>query len=256
MVKVVFNEAFYSVYSSEPAAAPGRIESIVSEIRGLFEFLSCEPASESDVLLVHSPDHVERVKGLKDVYPIALLAVGGAIKAAEVALRGEPAFALIRPPGHHASRDYSWGFCYFNNVAIAVTKIISLKRAERVLIIDFDLHFGDGTANIFFKSRRVEYFHLPHGPRERQLDSLKTFLSTKKKKYEILAVSAGFDRHEEDWGGVLKTSDYYEIGKMLREFSLKNCRGVIFAVLEGGYNHTVLGKSVRAFLEGLENASR
>jgi acetoin utilization deacetylase AcuC-like enzyme len=251
MVKVVFDEAFYRVYSSEPAAAPGRIESVVSEVKGLFEFVGCEPASESDVLLVHSPDHVERVKSLEDVYPIALLAVGGAIKAAEIALGGEPAFALIRPPGHHASRGYSWGFCYFNNVAIAVAKMLSLKRVERVLIIDFDLHFGDGTANIFSGSKSIEYFHLPHGPRERQLCSLKAFLG-EKGEYDLLAVSAGFDRHEEDWGGVLRTSDYYEVGKMLREFSSKKCKGAIFAALEGGYNHAVLGKSVRAFLEGLK----
>ena len=224
MVKVVFDEAFYSVYSNEPAAAPGRIESVVGEIKGLFEFVGCRPASESDVLLVHSSDHVERVKELKEVYPIALLAVGGAIKAAEIALGGEPAFALIRPPGHHASRGYSWGFCYFNNVAIAVAKMLLLKRVERVLIIDFDLHFGDGTSSIFSGSKNVEYFHLPHGPRERQLSSLKAFLS-EKEEYDLLAVSAGFDRHEGDWSGVLRTGDYYEIGSMLREFSLKKCRG-------------------------------
>jgi len=255
MVKVVFDEAFYSVYSDEPAAAPGRIESIVSEIRDLFEFVGCKPASESDILLVHSLNHLERIKELEEVYPIALLAVGGAIEAAEIALDGEPTFALIRPPGHHASRDYSWGFCYFNNVAIAVAKMLSLKRVERVLIIDFDLHFGDGTANIFSGSKNVEYFHLPHGPRERQLGSLKAFLE-EKGEYDLLAVSAGFDRHEEDWGGVLRTSDYYEIGEILREFSLKKCRGAIFAALEGGYNHAVLGKNVKAFLEGLKVVQR
>jgi len=255
MVKVVFDETFYRVYSNEPAAAPGRIESVVGEIKDLFEFVGCKPASESDILLVHSPNHLERIKELEGVYPIALLAVGGAIKAAEIALDGEPAFALIRPPGHHASRDYSWGFCYFNNVAIAVAKMLSLKRVERVLIVDFDLHFGDGTSNIFSGSRNVEYFHLPHGPRERQLSSLKTFLS-EKGGYDLLAVSAGFDRHEEDWGGVLRTSDYYEVGSMLREFSLKRCGGAVFAALEGGYNHAVLGKSVRAFLEGLRATPR
>ncbi len=255
MVRVVFDEAFYRVYSSDPAAAPGRIESVVNEIRGLFEFVGCGPASESDVLLVHTPDHVERVKELEEVYSIALLAVGGAIKAAEIALDGEPAFALIRPPGHHASRGHSWGFCYFNNVAIAVAKMLSLKRVEKVLIIDFDLHFGDGTADVFSGSRNVEYFHLPHGPRERQLSSLKAFLD-KKEKYDLVAVSAGFDRHEEDWGGLLRTSDYYEIGKMLREFSLKKCGGAVFAALEGGYNHAVLGKNVRALLEGLKVAPR
>ncbi|MEM0233369.1 MAG: hypothetical protein QXL22_05045 [Candidatus Nezhaarchaeales archaeon] len=71
----------------------------------------------------------------------------------------------------------------------------------------------------------------------------------------MLAVSAGFDRHEEDWGGMLRTEDYYEIGKILRKFSISKSKGVIFAVLEGGYNHSVLGRNVKAFLEGLRVTS-
>ncbi|RLF07961.1 MAG: histone deacetylase family protein [Thermoprotei archaeon] len=251
MVKVVFDERFYSVYSSDPAAAPGRLECIVNELRGEFEFTSCSPASESDVLLAHSSGHLEKVKSLADVYPIALLAVGGAIKAAEIALGGEPAFALIRPPGHHASRDYAWGFCYFNNIAIAVLKMLELKRIRKALIVDFDLHFGDGTANIFSRHLNVQYFHMPYGPRDRQISELKMFLE-RQGEYDLLAISAGFDRHEDDWGKMLKTEDYYEIGRILRAFSMSNCGGKVFAVLEGGYNHVVLGKNVKAFLEGLK----
>lgn len=251
MVKVVFNDRFYTVYSSDPAAAPGRLECIVNEIKDFFEFVSCSPASESDVLLAHSLSHLERVKSLSDVYQMALLAVGGAIRAAEIALSGEPAFALIRPPGHHASRDYAWGFCYFNNIAIAVLKMLELKRISKALIIDFDLHFGDGTANIFSRHLKVQYFHMPYGPRDRQLHELKVFLE-RQGKYDLLAISAGFDRHEDDWGKVLKTEDYYEIGRVLRAFSISNCGGRVFAVLEGGYNHAVLGRNVKAFLKGLK----
>ena len=252
MVKVVFDERFYAVYSSDPAAAPGRLECIVREIRDSYEFVGCDFASESDVLLAHSPSHLERVKGLGDVYRIALLAVGGAIRAAEIALSGEPAFALIRPPGHHASRDYAWGFCYFNNIAIAVLKMLELKRIKKALIVDFDLHFGDGTANIFSKHLHVQYFHMPYGPRDRQIHELKAFLD-RQGEYDLLAVSAGFDRHEDDWGKILKTEDYFEIGRILRRFSLSNCNGAIFAVLEGGYNHAVLGRNVKAFLDGLKS---
>lgn len=250
MVKVVFNERFYEVYSDDPASAPGRIESIVNEIKDRYEFVTCSPASEEDVLRVHNPNYVKKVKSLDKIYDLALLAAGGAIKAAEVALSGEPAFALIRPPGHHASRDHAWGFCYFNNIAIAVAKMIDAKRVDRALIIDLDLHFGDGTADIFSRSLTVEYFYMPCGPRARQIFELKAFLD-RQGRYDILAISAGFDRHEQDWGKMLKTEDYYELGKMLREFSLRNCKGVVFAVLEGGYNQAVLGKNVKAFLEGL-----
>lgn len=254
MVKVVFDERFYDAYSSDPAAAPGRMESIVSEIKDHFEFVGCSPASENDVLLVHSPNHVNRVKKLKQVYPIALLAAGGAIKAAQIALSGEPVFALIRPPGHHASRDHAWGFCYFNNIAIAVAKMLKMRKMSRALIIDFDLHFGDGTANIFSGSLEVKYFHLPCKSRIEQIAELRDCLE-KQDEYDMLAVSAGFDRHEEDWGRMLKTEDYYEIGKILREFSLSKSKGVIFAVLEGGYNHLVLGRNIKAFLEGLRVVS-
>ncbi|MEM4575849.1 MAG: hypothetical protein QW701_00130 [Candidatus Nezhaarchaeales archaeon] len=254
MVKIIFDERFCKVYSDDPAAAPGRIESIVKEVKDRFEFIGCSPASESDVLLVHSSSYLEKVKRLEHVYPIALLAAGGAIKAAQIALSGEPAFALIRPPGHHASRDYAWGFCYFNNIAIAVAKMFETKSVNKVLIIDFDLHFGDGTADIFSRSLNVEYFYLPCVPRTKQIVELKSFLE-RQGEYDLLAVSAGFDRHEEDWGKTLKTEDYYEIGKILRKFSLSNCKGAMFAVLEGGYNQLVLGKNVKSFLEGLKVAT-
>ena len=80
---------------------------------------------------------------------MAILAAGATIEAAQSALNKEAAFALCRPPGHHASPDSCWGFCYFNNVAIAVRKLLAEGKVKRVLIVDFDLHYGDGTANTF-----------------------------------------------------------------------------------------------------------
>ncbi|NOY11199.1 MAG: histone deacetylase family protein, partial [Archaeoglobi archaeon] len=119
-MKVVFHPEFYRVYTSDPAAEAGRMEAIVEEIKD-FEFVEPEPAGEEDILLVHTARHLEWVKGMHEVYGVALLAAGGAILAARISF-SEPAFAAIRPPGHHASPDSSWGFCYFNNVAIAVRK--------------------------------------------------------------------------------------------------------------------------------------
>ena len=243
-MKIVFHPKFYTVYTSDPAAEAGRMESIVEELRD-FEFVEPEPATKEDILLVHTPDHYAYVRSEPEIYEVAILAVGGAIKASQIAFT-EPAFAAIRPPGHHASPDSSWGFCYFNNVAIAVKKLLNEGKIRRAAIVDFDLHFGDGTANTFANDEKVKYFHMQGG----DVAGIDDFL--RKEEYDIVAVSAGFDRHKDDWGGILETEDYREIGKIVRENAESKCEGRRFAALEGGYNHAVLGKNVRAFVEGLK----
>jgi acetoin utilization deacetylase AcuC-like enzyme len=247
-VKIVYHPRYTEVYSADPAAKPGRLEAILKEIEGVYEFLEPEPATEEDIRRVHTLSHIEKVKRSPHLYEIALLAAGGAIKAAESAFAGEPAFALIRPPGHHASPGYSWGFCYFNNIAVALTKLKSKGLIERAFVLDFDLHFGDGTSNIFAGSE-IKYFQPKAEAREGFISEIGERLE-KEKGYQIFAVSAGFDRHLEDWGGQLTTDDYRTIGKLVKEAAEGNCEGKRFAVLEGGYNHSVLGKNVRAFLEG------
>lgn len=186
------------------------------------------------------------------VYEVGLLAAGGAILAGEMALEGQPAFGLIRPPGHHASPHSCWGFCYFNNIAIAIKRLFSEEKIKSALILDFDLHYGDGTANTFVNSKEVIYFHPEGTNREVFLKDVERSLQTER-PYEIIAVSAGFDRHEEDWGGLLKTEDYLTIGRCVKEFSLERCQGRRFGVLEGGYNHSVLGRNVKSFLQGLSD---
>jgi len=248
---VVYHTRYAEVYSSDPASAPGRIESILDELKASYEFVEPEQASAQELMLVHTLDHIEHAKTHRPTFEIALLAAGGATKAAELSMQGKPAFALIRPPGHHASRNSSWGFCFFNNVAIAIEKLRIERKIGKALVVDVDLHYGDGTASIFAQSPQVTYFHPEGASRQSYVDELHQFLSVPRGPFGILAVSAGFDRHEHDWGGLLKTEDYYTIGKMLKEFAEAKCDGKRFAILEGGYNHSVLGKSVKALLDGI-----
>ncbi|MCS7149791.1 MAG: hypothetical protein RMI93_03520, partial [Caldimicrobium sp.] len=226
----------------------GRMEAILKELEGKYEFIEPEPASEEDLKRVHSQGHIESIKRNPRLYEIACLSAGGAILAAELAIKGEPSFALIRPPGHHASYDSCWGFCFFNNIAVALAKLKAENKIKSALILDIDLHFGDGTANIF-RGTEIKYFHPEAYTPEVFLELIKKKLE--EENYDILAVSAGFDRGVEDWGDFLSLEDYYNIGKLVKQFSEKICQGKRFAVLEGGYNHQVLGKHVKAFIEGL-----
>lgn len=248
-MKVVYHDRYKEIYASDPAARAGRIECIYEELYDHYKFVKPKAAIEVDLKLVHTQSHIDSIKMRHQLYDIALLAAGGAIRSAQLAVRGESAFGLIRPPGHHASPDSCWGFCFFNNIAISMEKLRIDRKIEKALIVDFDLHYGDGTSNIFGDVPEVSYYHLPGGSREEQLTKISDYLSDQK-GHDIIALSAGFDRHVDDWGAILKTEDYREIGKMAKEYAEKECDGKRYAVLEGGYNHQVLGKNVKTFLEG------
>jgi acetoin utilization deacetylase AcuC-like enzyme len=248
-MKVIFHQRFYDVYTADPAAARGRMEAMVNALEGKYAFIEPEPASERDLERVHGRAHIQQIQREPLVYELGGLAAGGAMLAAETAFEGEPAFGLIRPPGHHASPHSCWGFCYFNNVAIAIRKLISDGKINRALVLDFDLHYGDGTVNIFGDSEEALYFHPEAGNRRDFLKEVERSLQSPT-PYDIIAVSAGFDRHQEDWGGLLATEDYRAIGESVKEHARRRCQGRRFGVLEGGYNHAVLGSNVESFLEG------
>jgi len=249
-MKVIYHPDYQKVYASDPAAKAGRIEAILKELEGYYDFPEPEPASEGDLRRVHTQSHINFIKGNPLLYQIACLSAGGAILAAKLAMDNEPSFGLIRPPGHHAGAGHSWGFCFFNNIAVALAKLEEAKEISQAFILDFDLHFGDGTNNIFGGSQ-IAYFQPGAENRQGFLEEIERRLEIEK-GYQILAVSAGFDRHKEDWGQMLKTDDYRAIGRLVKDASQNICQGRRFAVLEGGYNHQVLGKNVKAFLEGLE----
>lgn len=247
-MKIVFHEKYKQVYTYDPASKSGRIENILEALKG-YEFVQPEPATEDDLLLVHARSLIDSVKGDSLAFEVASLAAGGAIKAAEVAL-SEPSFGLIRPPGHHAGRDFNGGFCFFSNMAIAITKLMHQEKINRALIVDIDLHYGNGTYDILGSNENVIFVNMVCQERQKYLAELKEHLG-KAKEYDIIGVSAGFDTYEKDWGRSLKTEDYNTIGSMIKE-TAKSCKGRRFALLEGGYYIPDLGKNVRAFLKGLE----
>lgn len=183
------------------------------------------------------------------LYNISALAAGATIQAAETGCH-EPAFALVRPPGHHASAGSSWGFCYFNNMAVALCALKDRKTIETAFVLDFDLHFGDGNVNILGGKKWVKIHNPNEHDRGSYLRNIGQILSGL--SVDIIGISAGFDHHIDDWGGLLETEDYRSIGMMIADYSKKHGAGV-FAVLEGGYNHAVLGKNVAALLKGLSS---
>jgi acetoin utilization deacetylase AcuC-like enzyme len=249
-MKVFFDEAFYQVYAADPAAAAGRMEAIVAVIESEVAFAAIQPADEADILRVHSWRQLEKVQA-EGVYTIAALAAGGAIQAAAAGLEA-PAFALVRPPGHHASADSCWGFCYFNNMAIALTRLKQEGRIARALVLDFDLHYGDGNVNILGECPWVTIVNPEAVAADRYLAIVQTALAAE--TFDIIGVSAGFDNHLDDWGGLLSTEEYRVLGRMVREAAAAQQAGC-FGVLEGGYNHDVLGLNVQAFIRGMDRRS-
>lgn len=245
-MNVIWHEDFTQSYCSDPAADFGRMEAIIDVIRDRVGFVTAIPAGEEDIRACHTERHIASVKR-QGVYEIAALAAGGAIQAAFAGL-SQPSFALIRPPGHHASADRAWGFCFFNNMAIAISKLKREGKIQKAFILDFDLHFGDGTVNILGHSDYVTIYNPSDRDPNAYLRNVEEMLPG---DADIIGISAGFDNHLEDWGGTLSTDDYREMGRMVRAASRKSGGGC-FALLEGGYNHRVLGHNAMALIEGLE----
>lgn len=245
-MKVYFHDAFYQVYTADPAAAAGRMEAVVAALEDEVALETIRPAAEIDILRVHSRRHLDRVRD-EGVFEIAALAAGGAIQAATRALN-EPAFALVRPPGHHASADSCWGFCYFNNMAVALARLKQEGSITRAFVLDFDLHYGDGNVNILGELPWITIVNPEASSPSRYLEEAEAALAGD--TFDIIGVSAGFDNHVEDWGGLLATDDYHTLGEMVRR-AAENQQAGCFGILEGGYNHDVLGLNVRAFIRGM-----
>ena len=249
-VKIVYHPAYRDNYATASCETPGRVASIMEALGGRYDLVEPDPCTEEDILLCHSEGliHCERMDPGR--FQTALLAAGGAILACDLALGGDVAFAAVRPPGHHASPGSNWGFCFFNNVAVAVRKAITSGKIGSAVILDIDLHFGDGTENIFAHDRAVRVLNIQSPNREDFLAETRGALESVTAT-DIVAISAGFDQYERDWGGNLATEDYREIGQIAAEYAADRCAGKIFAVLEGGYYLPDLGRNALALIEGM-----
>ena len=133
-------------------------------------------------------------------------------------------------------------------MAIAIAVLKGQKKIQTAYVLDIDLHYGDGTVNILENKPYVTVHNVRATRRTAYLDEITNEMD--RCRADIIGISAGFDNHQQDWGGLLLTSDYQEIGKLVNA-AARRCSGGCFAILEGGYNHEVLGANVRALIDGL-----
>jgi acetoin utilization deacetylase AcuC-like enzyme len=280
---------------------------------GKVEQQDAPDAEPDDLLLAHTAGHVAQVRDLchsadiqQKVLPLdpdtrvspaswaaTLGSVGATMDAARSVADGRlrSAFVAARPPGHHATRARAMGFCLFNNVAVAVRHLQATGRAERVLVLDWDVHHGNGTQDVFYEDPTVFYLSLhqspwypgtgnaeetgegpgrgttlnvplpPRTPRESYLDVFHGALERAMEDFtpDFVFVSAGFDALAGDplGGQLLEPEDFHRMAREVVEAADSVCGGRVVAVLEGGYDPARLGRAtlqvVRA-LAGLEPA--
>jgi acetoin utilization deacetylase AcuC-like enzyme len=286
MIEFVYSEEFLKYREISHPDSPERVGNIVTYLqkKGNFKFVEPEPCKEEDLYLVHTHEMVKSVKensffdpdcpNIPNIFYYACLSVGASIKASEISCGDNIGFSLGRPPGHHASKGKIGGFCYFNNIAIAVKKL--LLKNYKVAVLDIDGHHGNGTEEILKNEKNVIYVSLHQFPAypgtgKYSFENCYNFpiapFSSPKKYMEkfdmalkiikdfspdIIGISCGFDAFEEDplLQLSLTETDYFIIGKKIASMKKK-----IFLILEGGYNIFKIGNLVYCFISGLQNIS-
>jgi acetoin utilization deacetylase AcuC-like enzyme len=305
---LVYDPTFLEHKTGHHPENPDRLEVIVSALqqdKGLWtRLLHLAPKSvlDEDIMRCHNTRLIEQIRSLCEQgmpsldldtaicpqsYEVARLAAGAATVAVDQVFNGDStnAMALVRPPGHHATSTRAMGFCLFNNAAIAARYAQVHYGADRVLIIDWDVHHGNGTQDIFYRDPSVFYFsthQYPYYPGtgsagERGLDkgegtTLNAPLSegtsaTKHREVfadalkeiekafppDLIIISAGFDsRRGDPLGGLmLEDRDFQEMTKQVMDMADRHGSGRVVSVLEGGYNLDTLGETVRTHVAAL-----
>ncbi len=282
---------------------PARLEAIVRELEGEVpaevEMLTPSAATVEQIASVHTPEHIAQVQriaaeggGLLDFdtvlsaasYRAALMGVGTAIAAVEQVLTGAAtsAFALPRPPGHHAGPSYGMGFCLFNNAAIAIRQAQRAYRLERILLVDFDVHHGNGSQETFYHDPSVLYFSVHQSPFYPGTGSAEETGSgagrgftinvplpagsgdaiyarvfqevlvpvAQRYRPQLIVASAGYDAHWMEPLAAMRVSvaGYSAMAACLYGLAGQLCDGRLAGILEGGYDLAVLAASVMATL--------
>jgi acetoin utilization deacetylase AcuC-like enzyme len=309
-VGIVYDPVFLKHNTGEHLESPCRLKSTISrlgETKLLDRLVAVSPcaATEADLTLIHYPQYIHKIKQIAesgggeldsetiisaDSYEAAIYAVGGTIRAVDAVMDGQvdQAFALVRPPGHHATPGQGMGFCLFNNIAIAAKHLLTRRKVERLAIIDFDVHHGNGTQTAFYSDPRVLYASLHQyplypgtghmaetgvgeaagtkvniplpagcGDAEYLLAFEKVIVpSIRRFDPQFILVSAGYDSHWLDTISTMQVSieGFVKMIHTIRSIAREVCNNRLVLVLEGGYNLVALPASIEAtFSELLGN---